>query len=182
MLTPQQFYDMIYYGKMVEVCKQTGGDKMNRNIPAEGSGGGFEAFSAMLSSATKSLERLKSKGMEEFGLSGTHTLCLRQLYDNPDGFTRTELASRLSVDRAQITRVIGELLEKGFVTEHGGGSGYRKKCILTEKGASATAEINSIVERINHFVSGDIPPDRLLSFYETLGEICENLKKAEDLL
>ena len=154
---------------------------MNRNIPDAGNSGGFETFSSMLSAATKSLERLKSKGMEEFGLSGTHTLCLRQLYDSPDGLTRTELATRLAVDRAQITRVIGELLEKGFVEERGG-SGYRKKCSLTEKGRSATSEINSIVERINRFVSGDIPQERLLSFYETLGEICENLKKAEELL
>lgn len=155
---------------------------MNRNISHKGDIGGFETFSSMLGSATKSLERLKSKGMEEFGLSGTHTLCLRQLYDTPTGLTRTELAARLSVDRAQITRVIGELLEKGFVSESGYGSGYRKKCILTEKGRTATAEINAIVERINHFVSGDIPPERLSEFYKTLGEICENLKKAEELL
>lgn len=155
---------------------------MNRNMPEKEIGGGFEAFSSMLGSATKSLERLKSKGMEEFGLSGTHTLCLRQLYDASNGLTRTELANRLSVDRAQITRVIGELLEKGFVTESGGGSGYRKKCALTEKGRTATSEINGIVERINRFVSGDISTERLLSFYETLGEICDNLKKAEELL
>ena len=155
---------------------------MNREIPRRGDEGGFEVFSSMLSSATKSLERLKSKGMEEFGLSGTHTLCLRQLYDSPTGLTRTELATKLSVDRAQITRVIGELLEKGFVTEGEGGSGYRKKCALTEKGRSATAEINAIVERINHFVSGEIPPERLSDFYRTLREICENLKKAEELL
>lgn len=154
---------------------------MDQNIPDMGSGG-FETFSAMLGAATKSLERLKSKGMEEFGLSGTHTLCLRQLYDCTTGLTRTELSTRLSVDRAQITRVIGELLEKGFVTEIGGGSGYRKKCALTKKGRAATSEINSIVDRINHFVSGDIPAERLDAFYQTLGEICENLKRAEELL
>lgn len=155
---------------------------MNQYIPDKGHNGGFEVFSSMLGSAIKSLERLKSKGMEDFGLSGTHTLCLRQLYDNPAGLTRTELAARLSVDRAQITRVIGELLENDFVTESGNGSGYRKKCLLTEKGRESTAEINAIVERINRFVSGDIPPERLREFYETLEEICENLKKAEELL
>ncbi len=155
---------------------------MEKYTPEEMRSGGFETFSSMLGAATKSLERLKSKGMEEFGLSGTHTLCLRQLYDSADGLTRTELACRLSVDRAQITRVIGELLEKGFVTETGTGSGYRRKCLLTEKGRDATAEINGIVQRINAFVSGNISEERLKSFYETLGEICENLKKAEELL
>lgn len=155
---------------------------MNTNTPDGGQNGGFEVFSAMLGTAIKSLERLKSKGMEGFGLSGTHTLCLRQLFECPEGLTRTELAARLSVDRAQITRVVGELLDKGFVTENGTGSSYRKKCMLTEKGRESTAEINAIVERINRFVSGDIPPERLKSFYRTLDEICENLKKAEELL
>lgn len=155
---------------------------MNGSAPEELNGGGFEAFSSLLSAATKSLERLKSKGMEDFGLSGTHTLCLRQMYDCPEGLTRTQLSHRLGVDRAQITRVIGELLAKGFVTEVGSDSNYRKKCCLTEKGREATAEINGIVERINKFVSGDIPKERLTVFYSTLNEICDNLKKAEELL
>ena len=155
---------------------------MDRNIPHGEYSGGFETFSSMLGAATKSLEKLKSKGMEDFGLSGTHTLCLRQLYDFPAGLTRTELSTKLSVDRAQITRVIGELLDKGFVTESGSGSGYRKKCSLTDKGLAATAEINEKVIMINHFVSGDIPPERLRDFYKTLDEICENLKRAEELL
>ena len=155
---------------------------MDRYNTEEGQSGGFESFSTLLGAATKSLERLKSKGMEEFGLSGTHTLCLRRLYDAPEGLTRTELSVLLSVDRAQITRVIGELLEKGFVTETGRGSGYRKKCLLTEKGRETTAEVNAIVERINRFVSGDISPERLRGFYDTLEEICDNLKKAESLL
>ena len=155
---------------------------MDRKAIEDTQSGGFESFSTLLSTATKSLERLKSKGMEEFGLSGTHTLCLRRLYDAPEGLTRTELSALLSVDRAQITRVIGELLEKGFVEETGRGSGYRKKCTLTEKGRETTTEINAIVERINRFVSRDISPERLRSFYETLEEICENLKKAESLL
>ena len=159
-----------------------GGDEMKKNIPDRSRVGGFETFSAMLNSATKSLERIKSRKMEEFDLSGTHTLCLIQLYETPEGLTRTELANRLGVDRAQITRVVGELLAKDFAAEIGTGSGYRRKCLLTDKGREATAQINGIVERINKFVSGDIPPERLKEFYEIFGEICEKLKRSEELL
>ena len=144
--------------------------------------GGFETFSSLLGVAVKNLEKLKSRGMEEYGLSGTHTLCLRQLYDAPEGLTRTQLSHRLGVDRAQITRVIGELLAKGFVEETEGTSNYRKKCYLSPKGKEATAEINGTVSRINSFVSGDIPEERLEVFYSTLNEICDNLIKAEELL
>lgn len=155
---------------------------MSNNGDKSASIGGFEAFSGMLGTAVKNLEKLKSRGMEEYGLSGTHTLCLRQLFDSPDGLTRTQLSHKLGVDRAQITRVIGELLTKGFVAETEGASNYRKRCYLTHKGKEITAEINGTVRRINDFVSGDIPEERLAIFYQTLGEICNNLIKAEELL
>lgn len=152
---------------------------MNESMPHKRQETGFDSFSTLVSSAIKCLERLKSKYMEKFGLSGTHTLCIRQLFDSPNGLTRTELANRLSIDRAQVTRIIGELLSEGLVVEGKGNSSYRKKCILTDKGREVAAEINSIVSNINQFVSGGIPKERLVVFYETLYEICENLKKAD---
>lgn len=155
---------------------------MEKNAPKVAHETGFEAFNTLIGSANKSLDRLKSKGMEKYGLSGVHTMCMRQLYENPKGLTRTELASRLSVDRAQVTRIIGELLADGLVIEGGAKTNYRKKCILTVDGKAVTADINNRVEKINRFVSGKIPPEKLESFYETFEEICDNLKNAEEYL
>ena len=143
---------------------------------------GLEAFNGLIGNAMKSLEKLKSKGMEEYGLSGTYTLCLRRLYATPDGMTRTQLAHTCGVDRAQITRVIGELIAKDLVLESDGTSNYRKKCLLTDKGREVTAEINELVLKVNTFVSGEIPKERLTIFYETLQQICDNLKEAEGIL
>ena len=143
---------------------------------------GFEAFNALLGNTIKSLEHLKAKGMGEYGLSGMHTLCIRNLYEAPDGLTRTELSRCCGVDRAQITRVIGELLAKGVVFEKGSGSNYRKKCVLTEEGRKTAGEIDALIKKINSFVSGEIEPERLQIFYETLHEICRNLKRAEEFL
>ncbi len=144
--------------------------------------GGFEAFSFSLGRASKSLEKLKTKGMEDFGLSGMHTLCLRKLYTSPEGLTRTQLSRGLEVDRAQITRVIETLLASGYVEELGGSSNYRKKCRLTEEGTRAVTEINGMVERVHKFVSGNIPKEKLEIFYEVFAEICHNLELSEDLL
>ncbi len=155
---------------------------MSENRPQGTVKTGFEAFHSSISNAMKSLEKIKARGMDEYGLSGTYTLCLRQLYERPNGMTRTELAQRCCVDRAQITRVIGELLAKDLVLEVGSGSNYRKRCVLTEKGREMTAEINDLVDRILTFVSGEIPPERLTIFYETLNEICEKLRQAEEMI
>ena len=143
---------------------------------------GFEAFHGHIASAAKNLEKLKSKGMGDYGLSGTHTLCMRQLSESSQGLTRTELAYRCNVDRAQITRVIGELLAKEYVKEIGNGSNYRKKCVLTEEGRKISQDINDRVKRIQQFVSGEIPKESLEIFYKTLEEICDNLEKAESML
>ena len=144
--------------------------------------GGFETFNGMIGSAMKSIEKIKNRGMCDFGLSGTHTICMRRLFEESDGLTRTELAKRCGVDRAQITRVIGELLVKEYVREIGDGSHYRKKCVLTESGRAVTEEINGRVERVLERVSGQIPRERMEAFYEVLAEICDNLRDAEDML
>ena len=147
-----------------------------------GLGTGFEAFNSLIGSTMKSLEHLKAKGMGEYGLSGTHTLCIQKLFHAPRGLTRTELSRSCGVDRAQITRVIGDLLAKDLVDEVGNGSNYRKKCVLTSRGTEIAREIAELIRRINEFVSGNIPQERLLLFYETLAEINENLKQAEKFL
>ncbi|MBO5939294.1 MAG: MarR family transcriptional regulator [Clostridia bacterium] len=157
-------------------------DQMMSERPPEGRETGFEAFNALLGNTMKSLEHLKAKGMGEYGLSGMHTLCIRNLYEHPEGLTRTELSRRCGVDRAQITRVIGELLAKGVVFEQESGSNYRKKCVLTEEGRKTASEIDALIKKINSFVSGEIEPERLQIFYETLHEICQNLKRAEEFL
>ena len=53
---------------------------------------------------------------------------------------------------------------------------------LTEKGREITNKINDLVDQVLFHVSGQIPQERLAVFYETLYEICENLKSAEDML
>lgn len=158
-------------------------DNMSESVISEAKNCGFEHFSTLIGATMKSLDRLKSKGMEAYGLSGTHTLCMRLLYDNPEGLTRIQLSNALSVDRAQVTRIVLEMISEGLLEEEQSGRhGYRKKCKLTAKGREVTASINETVERINRFVSGDIPKDELESFYKTFELICDNLKKAEEML
>ena len=45
-----------------------------------------------------------------------------------------------------------------------------------------TDEEFETVLKINTFVSGDIPEENINIFYDTLQQICDNLKKAETLI
>lgn len=141
----------------------------------------FEDFSTLICSALKSLQRIKNRGMEPYGLGSTHTICLKKLHSVPKGLTRTELAALCEIDKAQISRLVGELIDKGYAYEESGGKGYRKKILLTESGKNVANEIDEKVRRVLCYVSGDIPAEDLDVMYRTLEDICQKLRLAEEI-
>ena len=95
--------------------------------------------------------------MEHYGLGGAHVLCLCQLVEHPKGLTKTELVKRCGVDKAQISRVISDILEKNYVSVANPQASYRQKYTLTEEGSNIAREIKKIILDINNFVSDSIP-------------------------
>ena len=141
----------------------------------------FADFSSLIYNASKSLHRLKTRGMKAYGLGSTHTFCLRTLNGCKDGMTRTQLASACSVDKAQISRLVSELAEMGYLVEESKGAGYRKKIFLTERGRTVATGIDDMVDRVLYYVSGNIPEEAIEQMYQTLGLICDTLKRAEEM-
>ena len=140
----------------------------------------FVRFHNLIYNASKSLHRIKTIGMEEYGLASTHTFCLRSLYGRGEGMTRTELARTCAVDKAQISRLIAELSDMGYVLEASKGKGYRKKIVLTETGALVAASIDQKVKRVLSYIDQALPEERIGDMYHTLEQICECLKQAEE--
>lgn len=141
----------------------------------------FLQFSSLLNDAQKSILRIKHKKMEHYGLGSAHVLCICLLEEHPKGLTKTELTKRCGVDKAQITRVISDILEKEYVSVSNPESSYRQKYLLTEKGSSIAAEIRKTILDINMFVSENIPQKDIDIFYATFNTICQNLIEAEKL-
>ena len=137
----------------------------------------LEAFTTLVTNASRSITKIKHKGMEGYGLGSTHTVCLRKLHAAPEGLTRTQLAKACELDKAQISRIIGELSDKGYVVTPK--SGYKCRVMLSDSGRSVAEEINELVIDINDFVSGEIPQDDIEAFYRVFTRICEGLKMAE---
>ena len=140
----------------------------------------LDEFTALVVSASRSITKIKSHYMATYGLGSTHTMCIRRLYSAPEGTTRTQLSEECELDKAQVSRIVNELSEKGYVTEGTGRSGYKRKIVLTEEGKRIAEDINRIVLDINRFVSGDISDQEIQTFYRVFGVICENLKSSED--
>lgn len=137
----------------------------------------LEAFTTLVTNASRSITKIKHRGMEGYGLGSTHTVCLRKLYAASEGLTRTQLANVCELDKAQISRIIGELSDKGYVVSPQ--SGYKCRIRLSDSGRRVTEEINKLVLDINGFVSGEIPQEDIEAFYRVFTRICEGLKMAE---
>ncbi|MDO4531849.1 MAG: hypothetical protein Q4C06_07705 [Bacillota bacterium] len=139
----------------------------------------FELFDGLIASAGKALQRIKSDKMKKYGLGSTHTTCLCKLgRAGKAGVTQKELTEQESIDRAQVSRVLRDLEEKALVRTEGG-TAYKKRYHLTEKGKKIFAEINDISLEINQYVSREIPEEEIRIFYQVMERIDCNLKKAE---
>lgn len=141
----------------------------------------FELFNQMVTGASKTLQRLKIKNMEKYGLTGAHTIFLRLLYENPKGLTKSEMAENCDVDKAQITRIVNDLIEREYVRADGPERAYKKRFILTEAGQKVVDEINKLVLDINEYVSGGLERSDIEGFYRVFETINRRLKDAEEV-
>lgn len=137
----------------------------------------FAQFTALISSASKSIQRLKIARMEQFHLSAAHTNCLCRLTARADGFTQTELSRAEGIDRAQVCRVLRELRALGYVCTDGQ-MGYKSRYRLTESGRLIAQQVQTIILDINRFVSSQIPKADIDAFYRTFQTIVDNLNEA----
>lgn len=136
----------------------------------------FAQFSGLISSAAKSIQRLKLARMEAFHLSAAHTNCLCRL-STEGPLTQMELARQEGMDRSQISRVLRELTSRGYVQSENR-SGYKRRYQLTLSGEETAREIGHIILEVNRFVSDAIPAADLEVFYRTMRTITENLGRA----
>lgn len=137
-------------------------------------------FSGLISSAAKSIQRLKMAQMKQFQLSASHTAFLCRLEEaGRDGLTQGQLIALEGMDRAQVSRVLKDLCARRLAAPAQPGSGYKRRYVLTPAGADITQEIQGIILDINRFVSGRIPQSDIDVFYRTLHLIIQNLEEAE---
>ena len=136
----------------------------------------FEQFSRLTSSAAKSIAKLKAARMEAFSLSGAHTNCLCRLHES-GSLTQSELTRLENMDRSQVSRVLRDLMDKGYVVSDAQ-AGYKRRYSLTPSGLQTASRVEEIILNVNRFVSGDSPDADIEVFYRTLAVITDNLALA----
>ena len=136
----------------------------------------FELFDVSMSLICKSIQKIKSEIMQSYGLKSSHVLFMVQLGEQEDGLTASELSRAGHMDKAQISRVVSELTDKGYITKCSGtGQKYRNKFKLTEAGRRIAKDLDLLIEKAFEYVSGSIPKADLDVFYRTLFTISDKL-------
>ena len=136
----------------------------------------FELFDISVSVICKSIQKIKSEVMQSYGLKSSHVLFMVQLGKREDGLTASELSKAGHMDKAQISRVVSELTDKGFIIRSAGsGKKYKNRFTLTDSGKSIARDLDSLIDNALEYVSGAIPKADLEVFYRTLFTISDNL-------
>ena len=141
----------------------------------------FTAFTINLSIVERSLNKVKSIKMAQYGLRATHLMCMIQIDQNPDGLTPTEIAQECAIDKAFVSRITTDLIEQNFIqvnSKYNDGRKYRQKYILTEKGYAVMTEIKDIIDNIVNSIHGAVSDDELKSFYKVLDVINSKIDSA----
>ena len=133
----------------------------------------FSPFVLYIERISKNIKRIADIKMEPYGLRSSHVMCILQLAKNDGGLTSTALADACGVDKAFISRITSELIEKEYIMkdEESAVGKYKTKLILTESGKKINEVIVGILEACFHAVDARLTPKKLEVFYDVLNRV-----------
>lgn len=136
----------------------------------------FAAFVTGITTCYKYIQRIKSLEMTEFGLKGTHAMCVFFLHHNPEGLTAAQLCQLCAEDKAAISRTLSTLMKEGYVES--GEKKYRALLHLTPKGLALARQVDVLIAQWVGFGGDGLTEEERTIFYKSLALISENLKES----
>ena len=135
----------------------------------------FDAFVSGITSCYKFIQRIKSMEMTEFGLKGTHVMCLYYLRQNPAGLTASQLCGLCAEDKAAISRTVSELRSQGYITSLSQ-KAYRAMLTLTSAGQEIARKFDHLIEGWVTTGGDGLSDEERSDFYKVLSTIADNLR------
>ncbi len=135
----------------------------------------FKRFSFSIFEISRCWHKLASEEMEKYGLKGPHAIYLTVLQHNQEGLTSARLAELCGRDKADVSRAVSVLEEKGMVKRETGNT-YRAKLFLTEAGYQAAEHVSGRASVAVELAGKDISNQEREVFYHALLSITENLR------
>lgn len=142
----------------------------------------FETFSYAIAEISRCWHRIATDEMKKHDLKGPYAVFFTALYRHRDGLTAAELCTVCAKDKAEVSRAIAQLEERGLmIKEHVNQNRYRAKIKLTEDGLALAEQINTAAKRAVEYGGNGLTEEERKVFYKALSLISENLKKLDQI-
>ena len=139
----------------------------------------FERFSFSVFEVSRCWHKLAAEEMAKYDLKGPHAIYLTVLQHNPEGLTAARICELCGRDKADVSRALAVLDEKGMVKREGG-SGYRARISLTEAGCKAAEHVTRRASVAVELAGKDLTEESRAAFYTALESIVANLRKLSE--
>lgn len=138
----------------------------------------FSRFSYAISEISRHWHRLTADEMAKYGLKGTHSIYLLTLYGHPEGLTAPKLCEICDRDKADVSRMMAIMEEKGLVCkECSGKSKYRGVFRLTDFGVQAAEHVKNRANLAVSLAGKDLTDENREIFYASMESILKNLRQ-----
>lgn len=138
----------------------------------------FSRFSYAITEISRHWHKLTADEMAKYGLKGTHSIYLLTLHQNPEGLTAPQLCEMCDRDKADVSRMMSIMEEKGLVSkECTGNSKYRGIFRLTPSGMVAAAHVRNRANLAVELAGKDLTEENRQIFYDSLESILQNLRQ-----
>lgn len=138
----------------------------------------FSRFSYAITEISRHWHKLTADEMAKYGLKGTHSIYLLTLYQNPEGLTAPMLCELCDRDKADVSRMMCIMEEKGLVSKQCTcGTKYRGVFRLTEAGIAAANLVHSRASLAVELAGKDLTDENREIFYASLESILINLRQ-----
>ena len=139
--------------------------------------GRYEQFSFIVSVINRQIQKLEREEMVKHGHKGAFAQYLMIMRNHPEGVTSAELCELCEKDKAAVSRVVAEMIERGLVVRNTSkDSIYRAKLVLTEEGHRIAECIARRAIEVIAAVGNDLTDKERKQFYSTLDFIADKLQ------
>ncbi len=137
----------------------------------------FEHFTHATNEISRFWRKLAGEEMERHGLKGAHAIYFTLLEKHPEGLTAPQICDLCGRDKGDVSRMMGILEEKSFVTKDGGYQNrYNGVFSLTESGLAVAKQVTARASKAVALAGKDLSEETREIFYTALDSITENLR------
>ena len=136
----------------------------------------YEQFSFIVSGINRHIQKLEHDEMIKHGYKGAFAQYLVAMRRYPQGITAAQLSEICDKDKAAVSRIVAEMLEKGLIVRKAASETmYRAKLTLSAEGEKVAAYIADRASAAIEAMGSELSEEQRKTLYKTLDTISDKL-------